>query len=67
MNRVNFTLGKVIDNTVDSKIKKKPSENLIQFYAKYKEDSQKVGRTTTYDVVGQRNYKEHFNEQKYKF
>lgn len=67
MNKVNFKLEKVIDDTVESKIKKKPAENLLQFYAKYKEDAKIVGRVTTYNVVGQRNYKEHFNEQKYKF
>nr|QYF10609.1 hypothetical protein [Buzura suppressaria nucleopolyhedrovirus] len=67
MNKVNFKLEKVIDSTVENKIKRKPSQNLMQFYVKYKEDTETVGRTTTYDVVGQRNYKEHFNEKKYKF
>ncbi|ADB84390.1 hypothetical protein [Apocheima cinerarium nucleopolyhedrovirus] len=69
--QVNFKLGAVINNTIDCKIKNKKddynSQNLAAFYNKHKEDINKVGRSTTYDVVGGRNYKNHFDEKKYKF
>ncbi|AGR56797.1 ac55 [Hemileuca sp. nucleopolyhedrovirus] len=71
---INFKLGKLIENTIDYKILKRKekvssvsTKNLASFYMKNKEDSNVVGRMTTYDVVGKRNYKEHFDETKYKF
>ncbi|AKC91716.1 ac55 [Lambdina fiscellaria nucleopolyhedrovirus] len=72
---VNFKLERVIENTVDAGMNTKQMQqkqkqkqvSLDKFYANYKNDVNKVGRTTTYDVLGQRNYKEHFNESKYKF
>ncbi|QHB21693.1 ac55 [Artaxa digramma nucleopolyhedrovirus] len=68
-NCLNFKLKSVIDNTVETKIKKNLShaKSLSEFYAKHKEDSNMVGRVTTYDVVGQRDYKKQFDEKQYKF
>lgn len=70
--QVDFKLGKVIDNTVDNKMKchatnSQKNTSLASFYKKYDEDAGKVGRTTTYDVVGQRDYKKHFDDKRYKF
>ncbi|UJZ89048.1 ac55 [Erannis ankeraria nucleopolyhedrovirus] len=68
MSQVNFKLGAVINNTIDCKIKnEKTTHNSTMFYNKHKEDINKVGRLTTYDVVGGRNFKSHFDEKKYKF
>ncbi|QYC92790.1 AC55 [Trabala vishnou gigantina nucleopolyhedrovirus] len=68
MSQINFKLSRIIDKTIESNYKIKPAvENLAVLYAKCKEDINKVGRHTTYDVVGQRNFKNLFNEKKYKF
>ncbi|ABI35724.1 hypothetical protein [Ectropis obliqua nucleopolyhedrovirus] len=65
MSQLNIKLSKIIDGAVDSKIKKS-SYNQV-YYDRRKEDVKSVGKATTYDVVGQRNYASHFNEKKYKF
>ncbi|ABY65763.1 hypothetical protein [Orgyia leucostigma nucleopolyhedrovirus] len=73
---INIKLGRIIDSAIDAKIKTTPmtssssttaAESLALFYVKRKEDSSRVGRSTTYDVVGQRNFKKYFDEKKYKF
>ncbi|ABF47384.1 ac55-like protein [Clanis bilineata nucleopolyhedrovirus] len=70
--QVDFKLGKVIDNTVDNKMKcyaanTQKNNSLASFYKQYEEDTGKVGRMTTYNVVGQRDYKKHLDDKRYKF
>lgn len=67
MSQVNFKLKQVINNTVDNKLKTKGPDNLAAFYDKRKNDVAQVGRSTTYDVVGKRDYKTLFDEKKFKF
>ncbi|AAG53791.1 unknown [Helicoverpa armigera nucleopolyhedrovirus] len=68
MDRVNFKLGNVISNAVDSNMKcYEKKQSVAEFYAKHKEDTSKVGRTTTYNVTGERNYKLISDDQRYKF
>ncbi|ACI28822.1 agip121 [Agrotis ipsilon multiple nucleopolyhedrovirus] len=68
MSQLSFKLGEVIDNTVDNKLRSKNNrETLASFYDKRKSDVAQVGRSTTYDVVGKRDYKTLFDEKKYKF
>ncbi|AKN80634.1 hypothetical protein [Perigonia lusca single nucleopolyhedrovirus] len=59
----------VVTTTANSNTDNSHSKiNLATFYAQYKEEDVKnVGRTTTYDIVGKRNYTGHFDEIKYKF
>lgn len=67
---VNFKLGAVIDTTVVKNLKKSSDNksDLLSFYNNYKEkDENIVGRITTYDVIGQRNYKKYFEQSKFKF
>ncbi|AAY83977.1 ORF-46 peptide [Chrysodeixis chalcites nucleopolyhedrovirus] len=42
-------------------------QNAADFYTKHKSDVAYVGRNTTYNVVGQRNYGKYFDEKTYKF
>ncbi|AAZ67414.1 orf43 [Trichoplusia ni single nucleopolyhedrovirus] len=42
-------------------------QNAADFYSKHKADVAYVGRNTTYNVVGQRNYGKYFDEKTYKF
>jgi hypothetical protein len=76
--QVNFKLKSVINSTVDTRLKNNNGsggtssgsgnhESLSSFYEKRKNDSAHVGRNTTYDVVGKRDYKTLFDERKYKF
>ncbi|AXU41700.1 ORF105 [Spodoptera eridania nucleopolyhedrovirus] len=67
MSELNFKLKEVINNTVDNKLMKSSSKSLAAFYDQKKKDESYVGRSTTYDVVGQRNYKSVYDERKYKF
>ncbi|AAZ38278.1 ORF-112 [Agrotis segetum nucleopolyhedrovirus A] len=69
MSQINFKLKEVINNTVDTKLKdnSRRADNLASFYDKCKTDASRVGRSTTYDVVGKRDYKTLFDEKKYKF
>ncbi|QEI03597.1 hypothetical protein [Rachiplusia nu nucleopolyhedrovirus] len=73
MSRLNFQLKNVINKTVDIKLKDNncsPTTNkeyTSHFYNKHKEDVSYVGRETTYNVVGQRNFKNFFDEKKYRF
>lgn len=60
--KINFKLSQVIDNTVDKRIKK---ESIADYYRKHKEGSCRVGTTTTYNVVGRRDYKK-LDEKLYK-
>lgn len=64
---MNFKLKEVIYSTVDTRLKTKQHDNLASFYEKRKNDSAHVGRNTTYDVVGKRDYKTLFDEKKYKW
>ncbi|ACO53485.1 unknown [Euproctis pseudoconspersa nucleopolyhedrovirus] len=67
-NCVNFKLKTLIDGAVDTKFKYELSvaKNLAEFYAKHKDDNDKVGRITTYDVVGRRNYAKKFDDKMFK-
>ena len=65
MSEFNFKLKEVINGTVDNKLK--PAKSLAAFYEQNKKDISYVGRVTTYDVVGQRNYKIVHEDKKYKF
>lgn len=68
--KMNFKLKEVINGTVDTKLKSKQQQqhdNVATFYEKHKNDSARVGCSTTYDVVGKRNYKTLFDEKKYKW
>ncbi|WBB27312.1 hypothetical protein [Mythimna sequax nucleopolyhedrovirus] len=69
--KMNFKLKEVINGTVDTKLKSKQQQqqqdNVASFYEKHKNDSARVGCSTTYDVVGKRNYKTLFDEKKYKW
>ncbi|ABM45814.1 unknown protein [Spodoptera frugiperda multiple nucleopolyhedrovirus] len=67
MSQVNFKLKEVINNTVDSKLRNRNQDSLASFYEQKKNDVSYVGKNTTYNVVGQRNYKTVFDEKKYKF
>ncbi|AIZ48667.1 asb110 [Agrotis segetum nucleopolyhedrovirus B] len=68
MSQLNFKLKEVIDNTVNNKLRSKSNQDtLASFYDKRKSDVAQVGRSTTYDVVGKRDYKTLFDERKYKF
>ncbi|ABL75993.1 Mv-ORF41 peptide [Maruca vitrata nucleopolyhedrovirus] len=56
------SLGKIIENTVESKYKSTSSSintsaklNLSEYYKTF--ESNKVGRQTTYNMVGMRDYK----------
>ncbi|AYN45052.1 se92 [Alphabaculovirus alterspexiguae] len=65
MSQLNFKLKEVINNTVDNKYQQQQS--IASFYEQKKKDASQVGRSSTYDVVGKRNYKTLFDEKKYKF
>ncbi|AUV65378.1 hypothetical protein [Alphabaculovirus myunipunctae] len=69
--QVNFKLKQVINNTVETRYKgndkSHSQQSLSSFYEQRKADSSYVGRSTTYDVVGKRDYKTLFDEKKYKF
>ncbi len=70
MSQLSFPLKNVINKTVDTKIKDSASaskQSSDQFYNKHKEDVAHVGRNTTYNVVGQRNFKNFFDEKQYRF
>ncbi|QED40570.1 hypothetical protein [Chrysodeixis includens nucleopolyhedrovirus] len=72
MSHLNFQLKNVINKTVDVKLNPYSSSNggtskESSFSTKHKEDVSFVGRETTYNVVGQRNYKSYFDEKKYRF
>ena len=64
---VNFKLKEVINSTVDTRYKAKQPDNLASFYEKRNKDSSLVGRNSTYDVVGKRNYKTLFDDKKFKW
>lgn len=68
MSQVNFKLKEVINNTVDNKLKNyQHKQSIASFYEQTKNDASRVGRSSTYDVVGKRDYKTLFDEKKYKF
>lgn len=81
MSNVNFKLEKVITGTVMSRYQQQDNykENKYNgcqsstqrssytFGCTNTTDVAGVGRTTTYDIVGKRDYKEFYNNKKFKF
>ncbi|BAC67292.1 hypothetical protein AhnVgp041 [Adoxophyes honmai nucleopolyhedrovirus] len=64
-NTIKFSLNCLINKVI--KMKYKPSPKCV-IYENYKaEDKLRVGRCTTYDIIGKRDYVALLNDEKYTF
>ncbi|AXS67707.1 ASB110/ac55 [Cryptophlebia peltastica nucleopolyhedrovirus] len=65
---INFKLKEIINTTVDNKYGEKSTKiSLADFYKKHQEDIACVGKSTTYNCTGKRDYEKHLSDKKYKF